>query len=110
MLIPLDRANPSIISNVDAQSEEITVRRLPAGDLQPAYLQRRDRRHFRITNLRDSAEFETGSLIEIQSEKAVYLGQVLGQQESSLLISIEHALNRAALTEIEKVWQGRQPA
>ena len=91
-------------------SEEITVRRLPDGQPRSASLERRDRRHFLISNLKERAEFEAGSLIEIQSEKAVYLGQVLGQQESSLLISIEHALNRVALTEIEKVWQGRQPA
>ncbi len=91
-------------------SEEITVRRLPDGEPRSASFQRRDRRHFLISNLKDWAEFGAGTLIEIQSEKAVYLGQVLDQQESSLLISIEHALNRAALTEIEKVWQGRQPA
>jgi len=90
--------------------EEISVRRLPDGQPRSAFLERREHRHFLISNLTDRTEFEAGSLIEIQSEKAVYLGQVLGQQESSLLISIEHALNRAALTEIEKVWQGRQPA
>jgi hypothetical protein len=91
-----------------AQGEKITVRRLPDGDPQAAFLERRDRRDFRISDLSDRATFETGSLIEIQSEKAVYLGQVLGQQESALLIAIEHALSRATLTEIEKVWHGRQ--
>ena len=91
-------------------SEEITVRRLPDGEPRCGSLKRRDRRHFLISNLDHWAEFEAESLIEIQSEKVVYLGQVLGQQESSLLISIEHALNRVALTAIEKVWQGRQPA
>ena len=91
-------------------SEEITVRRLPNGEPRAGSLQRRDRRHFLISNLDNWAEFEAESLIEIQSEKVVYLGQVLVQQESSLLISIEHALNRVALTEIEKVWQGRQRA
>ena len=91
-------------------SEEITVRRLPDGEPRPGLLERRERRHFLISNLDQWAEFEAGSLIEIQSEKAVYLGQVLGQQESSLLISIEHALNRGALAEIEKIWQGQQPA
>jgi hypothetical protein len=90
--------------------EEITVRRLPDGEPRSASLDRRDRKHFLISNLTDGAEFEAGSLIEIQAERAVYLGQVLGEQESSLLISIEHALDRVALTEIGKVWQGRQPA
>jgi hypothetical protein len=91
-------------------SEEITVRRLPDGQPRSASLERRERRQFLISNLKDRTEFEAGSLIEIQSETAVYLGQVLGQQDSSLLISIEHALNRVALMEIERVWQGRQPA
>lgn len=91
-------------------SEEITVRRLPDGEPRLGSLERRDRRHFLISNLKDWAEFEAGALIEIQSEKAVYLGQVLGQEGSSLLISIEHSLNRAAMMEIVKVWQGRQPA
>jgi hypothetical protein len=91
-------------------SEEITARRLPDGEPRSGSLERRDRKHFLISHLTDCSEFEPGSLIEIQSETAVYLGQVLGQQESSLLVSIEHALNRVALKEIEKVWQGRQPA
>ena len=91
-------------------SEEITVRRLPDGEPRSASLKRQDRKTFLISSLVDRAEFEAGSLIEIQAEKVVYLGQVLGQQESSLLISIEHALNRVALGEIERVWQGRQPA
>ena len=91
-------------------SEAITVRRLPDGEPRPASLERRDRKHFLIRNLTDWGEFEAGSLVEIQSEKAIYLGQVLGQEQSSLLLSIEHALNRLALTEIEKVWQGRQRA
>ncbi len=91
-------------------SEEITVRRLPDGEPRSASLERRDRRHFVISNLADAADLAAGSLIEIQSEKTVYLGQVLGEQGSSLLISIEHALDRIALTEIGKVWQGRQPA
>lgn len=90
--------------------EAITVRRLPDGEPRSASLERRDRKHFLITNLTEWAEFEAGSLIEIQSEKSVYLGQVLGQEQSSLLLSIEHGLSRAALTEIEKVWQGRQSA
>ncbi len=98
-------------------TEEITVRRLPDGEPRSATLERRDRRHFLISNLAGTAELEAGSLIEIQAEKAVYLGEVLGhasefvsEQQDSLLISIEHSLNRVALTEIEKVWQGRQPA
>lgn len=91
-------------------SEKITVRRLPDGEPRAGSLERRDQRHFLISNLNDGTEFEAGSLIEIQAEKALYLGQVLGQQESSLLVSMEHALNRAALSEIERVWQGRQPA
>jgi len=91
-------------------SEEITVRRLPDGEPRSGSLERRDRRNFLISNLNDWAEFEAGALIEIQSEKAVYLGQVLSQQEASLLVAVEHALSRVALTEIEKVWQGRQPA
>jgi hypothetical protein len=91
-------------------SEDITVRRLPDGEPRRGLLESRERGHFLISKLDQWAEFEAGSLIEIQSEKAVYLGQVVSQQDSCLLLSIEHALNRGALTEIQNVWQGRQPA
>ena len=90
--------------------EEITVRRLPNGNPQSAQMKAQHLQHFLITNIGDRAEFEAGSLIEIHSERAVYLAQVLGQQESSLLVSVEHVLSRAALTEIERVWHGRHPA
>ena len=52
-------------------------------------------------------EFDAGALIEIRSEEAIYLGAVLHRQDLHLAISVEHAVNRSALADIEDAWRDR---
>jgi hypothetical protein len=88
-------------------SETVTVRRLPDGHVQPARIETREHHHLLIALAGEAAArgFEAGALIEIQSAETIYLGTVLRQQDSRLGISVEHAVNRAVLAEIEDAWR-----
>jgi hypothetical protein len=88
-------------------SEAVTVRRLPDGDAQPARIESREHHQLLIALPAEQAggKFTAGTLVEIQSQEAIYLGAVLHRQDFHLTISVEHALNRAALAEIEDAWR-----
>jgi hypothetical protein len=90
-------------------SAAVTIRCLPDGAAQPARIESREYDQLLIALPDESAarEFETGALIEIQSEEAIYLGAVLHRQDLQVTIFIEHAVNRAALAEIEDAWRDR---
>jgi len=90
-------------------SAAVTVRRLPDGDAQSARIESREHDRLLIVLPGDAAarEFEAGTLIEIESEEAIYLGAVLHRQDLHVWISVEHAVNRAALAEIEDTWRDR---
>ena len=53
-----------------------------------------------------STEFIPGALVEVKGEGILYLGVVLGRQESVMLVAIEHAVDRAALAALQEVWRG----
>lgn len=50
-------------------------------------------------------QFSAGALVEIESSKTLYLGEVQGSQDRLLLIGVEHAVDREALAAIQQVWQ-----
>jgi hypothetical protein len=91
--------------------EAVTVRQLPGGELQSAFWERTGRNQYLLTGLQDPGRqaFRPGSLIEIQSADTTYLGQILSEQESSLIINVEHALGRAALEELTQAWNQQPP-
>lgn len=92
------------------RSEAVTVRRLPDGAVQPGRIESRERHQLLLAPLPEGTgrDFEMGSLIEIQSADAIYLGAVLRRQGSGVVIAVEHALNRTALAEIEATWRDPQ--
>jgi hypothetical protein len=97
----------TIMKRMAEGSAAVTVRRLPDGDAQPARIESREHDQLLIALPDESAarEFEAGALIEIQSEEAVYLGAVLHRHDLQVTIFVEHAVNRAALAEIEDAWR-----
>jgi hypothetical protein len=54
----------------------------------------------------NGTEFKVGALVEVQSERVLYLGVVLGKQDSAMSIAIEHTVDREALVAIQEVWHG----
>jgi len=98
------------MKQMSEQSETVTVRRLPDGPVQSARIQSREGPQIFLSLLGEAAsqEFPSGALLEIQSADSIYLGAVLRRQESGLLVAVEHALQRAALAEIEEAWRSPQ--
>lgn len=45
-----------------------------------------------------------GDLVEVRTERFIYLGQVRARRGLALTVSIEHSLDAASLTAIQRVW------
>jgi hypothetical protein len=88
-----------------------TIRQLPDGDPVPGHIQsRREQTLFVLLPPGVDAAFQAGTLLEVQSDLFLYLGVVIGWQDSVMLVTIEHAMDRTALAEVQSVWQGaREP-
>lgn len=88
------------------QNQEVTVRQLPDGRVQPARWLGLQGRILRLELIEpsESPHFRIADVAEIQDSDNLYLGEVLGSKAASLLIGIEHILERTALAEIERVW------
>lgn len=97
------------------RNEAVTVRRLPDGPVRSALIENREGQQLLLSFLREgmssqgtAREFESGALIEIQSGESILLGAVLRSQDASIAVTIEHAINRTALAEIEEAWRAAQ--
>ncbi len=75
--------------------------------VQSARVESQEGQHLLLTLPSEGAarEFETGTLLEIQSDESILLGVVLRRQDASIAVIVEHAINRAALAEIEEAWR-----
>ena len=51
------------------------------------------------------SDFKPGSIVEVQSDRLLYLGVVSVREDTSLLVAVEHTLDRLALKSIQEVWQ-----
>lgn len=95
------------------QTEFVTVRRLPDGGALTARIANRapDRLALAPVGNEASLGFEAGALVQIDSPAAMYLGEVVGPPEDSLLtVAVEHFIDRSALAEIQKVWKTPEEA
>jgi hypothetical protein len=54
------------------------------------------------------SQFGMGALVEVESSRTLYLGEVRGCQGLLLLIAVEHAVDRGTLAAIQQVWQPPQ--
>jgi hypothetical protein len=91
----------------------VTIRRLPDGTAQTAQVSNRAPGRLALAAVGDEPvlPFEAGALVEIDSPEAVYLGEVIGRHQDSLVtVAVEHFIDRAALAEIEKVWNSTEGA
>lgn len=88
-------------------SDVVTIRRLPDGDPQSGRM--KDEASGRLTIVAAHASlaaFNPGTLVEVQSDEALYLGEVTAREtDSEVTVAVEHFLDRATLAEIEKGWQ-----
>jgi hypothetical protein len=94
-------------------TEFVTIRRLPDGAAQSARIANQSPDRLALTPAGDEPGlgFDAGMLVQIDSPEAVYLGEVIGRQNDSLVtVAVEHFIDRAALAEIEKVWKTTEGA
>lgn len=47
---------------------------------------------------------EAGTLVEIDTPRALYLGETLSAAGPEIAVALEHSLDRAALAAIHRVW------
>lgn len=88
-------------------SEIVTIRHLPDGDEHPARIVDQAADHIDVMPIAEVPDrFQTGALVEIRSPKAIYLGEVVGRRQDSLMtVAVEHFIDRASLAGIEKAWK-----
>lgn len=109
-----------IIGRMCVQNEAVTVRLLHAGEPgagRSGHLENREGRRLTVSLTADNAaddlntdDLKTGAVVEVECEHFLFLGEILGRQSSRLIIAVEHAVNRAALAEIQDVWHVPQQA
>jgi hypothetical protein len=90
------------------QDQQVTVRRLPDGDIHAAFLDSLKGQLLRIDlpPTPAAAGLQPGDLVEVTSEKTLYLGEIRLRQDETMIIGVEHALDRETLSLIQQVWHG----
>ena len=90
------------------QSQHVTIRRLPDGDSHAAFLHSLVGQLLRINLEPVSAapDVSAGDLVEVNCPKTLYLGEVRSRQGETMLVGVEHALDRETLAVIQQVWHG----
>ncbi len=85
--------------------QQVTVRLLPDGDAHPAVLRDLNRQLLRIdVSPAPEAVWNVGDLVEVTCPKTLYLGEVRSRQGETMIVGIEHALDRETLALIQRVW------
>ena len=52
----------------------------------------------------DAVGLDTGSLVEVDSERTLYLGEVYSRDETCLVIAVDHMVDRKELADIQDTW------
>jgi hypothetical protein len=91
----------------EEENQHVTVRSLPDGVLRTAVLQSLSRHALRIKLQGSPATgLVAGDLVEVTDAKHLFLGVVTLRDAETVVVGIEHALDRTALALIQKVWRG----
>jgi len=90
------------------QDQQVTVRLLPDGEANPALLCGLNGQLLQLDLSPVSAtlRFKPGDLVEVSCPKTLYLGEIRSSRPESVVIGVEHALDREALALIQQVWHG----
>jgi hypothetical protein len=88
--------------------QQVTVRRLPDGERHAALLGSLDGQLLRIdlAPAPPAVSLRTGDLVEVTCENTLYLGEIRSLQNATIVIGVEHALDRQTLALIQQVWHG----
>ena len=50
-------------------------------------------------------ELKTGDLVEVTSPEYLYLGEIVMRQAGTVVVSVEHKVDREVLAAIQQVWR-----
>jgi len=92
------------------QDQQVTVRLLPDGAAHAALLSGLDGQFLRIdlSPIPAEASLKTGDLVEVTCPKTIYLGEVCDRQDETIIVAVEHSLDRERLALVQQTW--RSPA
>ena len=92
----------------DEQDQKVEVRLLPDGDAHAALLSGLHGHSLRIDLWPIPAEgsLNAGDLVEVTCPKTLYLGEVRSRHGETMVVGIEHSLDRETLALIQQVWHG----
>ncbi len=83
--------------------EAATIRLLPDGSPLPAKILAQEGDKLSVVS--EGGDFQPGVLVEIDCQRALYLGEVIAKAgDAKLTIAIEHFVDRAALDQIVRGW------
>jgi len=90
------------------QDQQVTVRRLPDGDVHAAVMGGLNGQLLRIdlAPVPAGVSLNAGDLVEVGCAKTLYLGEVRSLRNETMIIGVEHALDRETLALIQQVWHG----
>lgn len=91
---------------MQGSDQEVVIRRLPAGDTQTGVLQNLGGRLLRIKVTPDGVVpgFTAGALVEVSCAETLYLGEVQSRLDEVVTVLVEHSIDRATLSAIQRVW------
>jgi hypothetical protein len=87
-----------------AEGSEVSLRKLPDGDVKPARECSWSGRYLELELLDDGDEFGIGALVEIETGEAIYLGEAQRRQGPRLWVAVEHSVDRGKLARIQESW------
>ncbi len=90
----------------EGEEQHVTVRRLPDGGAHPALFDSLNGQILRILQVPVGADMHAGDLVEVNCAKTMYLGEVRNRQGETMIVGVEHALDRETLALIQQVWHG----
>jgi hypothetical protein len=90
----------------EGEEQHVTVRRLPDGGSHPALFDSLNGQILRILEVPVGVDVNAGDLVEVNSAKTMYLGEVRRLQGETMIVGVEHALDRETLALIQQVWHG----
>lgn len=90
------------------QDRQVTLRLLPDGDAHSARIGSLNGHLLQIdlSPVPARISLKTGDLVEVTCPTTLYLGEVHSRQGESMIVGIEHSLDRETLAVIQQVWHG----
>ena len=88
------------------EGEEVRLRQLPAGGFRHGFHRglQGNLLEVEFASAEQVEGIQSGWLVEVESERTIYLGELQTRQGMKAVIRVEHTVDRPALAAIQDVW------